>query len=233
MEEKYIQKMLPFYHLIKAYHRHDLKNPDSIPQKGPVMVLLNHSFATYDVILLGGAIYLQTGRMPYALGDSNLFTLPFVKNLTPKINIVEAGHANGERLLNDGELVCIAPGGMREALRPSHERYQIVWKKRRGFAKLAVKTGAQVILAACPKADEIFDIYPSFLTRLAYKKLKLPFVLAKGLGPTFIPKPVKLVHYLSKPLVPPKKNPGQDDFEQRVEAFHTQVVQEMERLMKS
>ena len=41
------------------------------------------------------------------------------------------------RFLKDGELVSIAPGGVREAL--FSENYSLVWRKREGFAKAALE----------------------------------------------------------------------------------------------
>ena len=111
---------------------------------------------------------------------------------------------NAKELLEKGELVAVAPGGMREALRPSSERYQILWEKRKGFARLAIKTGAPIVLAICPKADDLYEVYPSRLTKWAYQTFKVPVFLARGLGPSPIPRPVKLAHFVSKPIYPPK-----------------------------
>lgn len=41
------------------------------------------------------------------------------------------------QLLQDGEVVCISPGGVREAL--FSESYELIWGNRQGFAKAALE----------------------------------------------------------------------------------------------
>lgn len=45
--------------------------------------------------------------------------------------------------LRHGNLLCVAPGGVREALFSDSRTYSIMWAKRLGFAKIALE--AQVV----------------------------------------------------------------------------------------
>lgn len=135
-----------------------------------------------------------------------------------------------KRLLAAGELICLAPGGMREALRPSSKRYRIEWENRKGFVRLAVEHQVPIILAACPKADDLYKVYSSRITKAFYDTFKVPVFFARGLGLTPIPRPVKLVHYMSKPLMPPKLLPG-EDFDACVGRFHALILRKMKQLM--
>lgn len=47
-------------------------------------------------------------------------------------------------LLNNGHLLCIAPGGLREALFSDPARYNLMWAKRLGFARVIVATNTVV-----------------------------------------------------------------------------------------
>lgn len=89
---------------------------------------------------------------------------------------------------------------MSEAIRPSTERYQIRWGQRSGFAKLALETGAPVLMLVCPAADDIFHLYPNRLTDWIYRRYKFPLPVLRGLGPTIIPRPVRLRAFLSAPI---------------------------------
>lgn len=40
--------------------------------------------------------------------------------------------------LKDGHLLCIAPGGVREALFSDSSRYNLIWAQRLGFAKVII-----------------------------------------------------------------------------------------------
>ena len=94
-----------------------------------------------------------------------------------------ASHGAGEQLLEQGLLVVVAPGGMKEALRPREERYQVKWSDRKGFVRLALRTGAPLVMAACPKADDLYDVVDSDLTRRIYDQFHLPIPMLRGEGP--------------------------------------------------
>jgi len=218
---------LPILNFVRQYHRHQVKGLQHIPKTGPALIVCNHSLATYDITCLMAAIYEYNGRYPRSLIDRTFFKIPGFGELMEFMGSVEGTQENAHDILNNGELLTVAPGGMREALKPSVQRYQIKWAKRKGFVKLAIETQTPVILAACPKADDLFDIYPSKLTSWVYRHYKLPFVFAKGLGPTPLPKPIKLTHFLSKPMIPPKCPKDPEQLKTVVNKFHSKIVAEM------
>lgn len=214
---------------VRKYHRHEVIGMENVPKRGRAIMAVNHSFATYDGFLLGIAIHKGTGRAPAGLGDNLIFKVPGLGYFAETVGIHPANHENGHSLLEKERLLALAPGGMREALRPSSEKYQIRWQKRKGFIRLAIRSGAPIILAACPAADDLYSIYEWSGTKVGYKAMKLPIPLFRGLGLSLVPRPVKLVHYLSKPLFPPEFDP--DCFDEQVEEFHSHVVNEMTILM--
>ena len=95
---------------------------------------------------------------------------------------------------------------------------EIYWERRKGFARLAIDTQTPIILAACPKADDIYKVYDSKITKLVYEKFRMPFFFAAGLKGTPLPKPVQLSHYLSEPLTPPKRSRSKKKYEEDVMA---------------
>ena len=214
---------------LRLYHRHKVHGIDLIPRSGPGILVNNHSLATYDSFLLGVKIFEETGRLIRGLGDRLIFKTPGIKEFFSNMGVVEGNHENAESLLRSGEMIGLAPGGMYESLRSSEERYTIKWQKRKGFIKLAIRQQAPIFLAGCPVADDIFKVYPSWITDFAYKILKIPLPLFRGLGPTLIPRPVALEHYISGPFHPPEYN--KETFHQDVGRFHRQICKEMEKLL--
>ncbi|MCB9666372.1 MAG: acyltransferase family protein [Alphaproteobacteria bacterium] len=215
---------------LRAYHHHEVDGPEHVPAEGPAICVVNHSLATYDALLLGLAIHDATGRVPLALGDDLLFKLPGLAGAAWTLGVRPASHAHGVRGLADGRLVFVAPGGMREALRPSRERGEVRWGRRQGFVRLALRTGAPLVLAACPDADDIYTVVDNPVTGLAYKALKVPVPLAYGLGPTLVPRPVRLRHRVAAPLRPPAWEPERE--EEQVADLHADVLATMARLME-
>ena len=218
----------PVVESVQQYHRHEVHHIDRVPLEGPVLMAVNHSLATYDGILLAKEI-IDHGRVPSALGDDLIFRTPRLRRWAREVGIVPASPRHGEELLGRGRLVFVAPGGMREALRPSDERYRIRWDERKGFVRLALRTGAPIQLAACPDADRMYRVYENRLTKLAYKHFKVPMPLLRGWGPTLLPRPVQLVHVISELLQPEPLD--EDRFEEQVDDWHATIVQRMNELM--
>ena len=148
-----------------------------------------------------------------------------------KFGAIEADPENAKRVLSDGKLLVVAPGGMREFLKPSKQNKHILWDDRKGFARLAIDTQTPVVLAACPAADEILHVYDSVLTRFAYKKFKF-HLFCKGLFGTPIPKPVKLDHKISQVILPPKRPKTEKAYLRRVDDFHKEIVSSMTLLLQ-
>lgn len=231
MQEELQLKLVPLFISLRLYHRHEVHGIGNIPKSGPVIVACSHSLATYDITLLMTAIYQQLHRFPRALIDRAFYKVPGLGELMERLGCIIGTQENARTLLANGEMVYLAPGGMQESLRPSTDRYKVIWTKRRGFAKLAIETGAPVVLAACPRADDIYTVYNNPITKFFYKKFRFPIFLARGLGPTALPKPVKLDHYLSKPIYPPKRKDDPIAFKRQVYHFHKRLVKTMDQMI--
>jgi 1-acyl-sn-glycerol-3-phosphate acyltransferase len=202
--QKVVQRILK---TLAFYHRHSVKGLEYFPLEGPVILAVNHSLATYDGFLVGLQLFNHLGRLPKGLGDELLFRIPIVEQWCRDLGLYSASPTAAKELLQRGEVLGVAPGGMRESLRPSEERFSVLWEKRKGFVRLAQETGAPIVLAACPAADLLYDVYPSVITKFVYKHFKVPLPIMRGLGPTWIPRPHKLTHYLSRPLyIGPEEN---------------------------
>ena len=223
--------MNPVLKKLSHYHQYKVVGINYIPDKGPAIIALNHSLATYDIALLGYSIYEKKRRVVRALADRWFFKLPYVSTLVKECGAIEGNHINAQELLKQEEIITVAPGGMKEALRPSSERYQLQWADRRGFAKLAIDAGVPIILAVCPKADDLYDVYKSKVTEWAYKNFKVPIFFASGLAGSPLPRPIKLTHFLSPPIYPPKKSENSNSYQRQITMFHKKIIKNAEELI--
>ena len=225
--------LTPVSEFLKNYHAYRIYGLERIPPRGPALIVFNHSFASYDMFMFAAAVYSSLGRRVRPLGDRLIFKTPLLKNLAHRLGIVEGSMDDGIELLRDnGELVAVAPGGMREALRPREERYRIDWRGREGFARLAFEAQVPIILAACPAADDLYTLYDNVFTRFVYKKMRMPLPMLRGLGPTLLPRPIKLTHEISMPIFPPKPSPDPSRHAQQISEFKRQAEEEMDELME-
>lgn len=211
------------------YHDYRVHGLDHVPREGPALIAFHHSLATYDSFLLAVPILDQLGRELKGLADRLIFKTPVLGSVFTGAGFIEGSRPATRRWLQQGELIGLAPGGMREALRSSRERHRFDWTGRRGFVRVAMEAGAPIVLAACPHSDELYTVVGNPVTRALYRRFKVPLPVAFGRRGTAIPRPVRLWHLLSEPLyadVAPDRVTDAD-----VAAQHARVVARMETLM--
>lgn len=223
--------LTPVVKFLKKYHQHEVIGIEKIPEKGRAIIATNHSLATYDIALLVAEVLFKRERLIRPLVGRLFYELPFLGSFMDATGAVLGSPENAKRILANDELLGVAPGGMLESLRPSSERYQLRWDNRLGFAKLAIETGTPVILAACPRADDIFQVYSSPLTSWAYRQFRVPLFVARGLGLSALPRPVKLAHMISDPIKPPPPAPTRRGLASQTKVFQRQLKSEMEKLI--
>ncbi len=187
---------------LSDYHAHSVVGVEHLPRTGNGIVVATHSLATYDAIFLGLVAYDRLGRIFHTIGDRRLLSMPFLGPAFRELGFTEGSRKEALEVLRRGDLMAVVPGGMREALRSSHEKYRVDWRGRTGFVWASCRSGAPIILAACPRADDVFDVADVALTRRLYDRFKVPVPIFRGLGPTPVPRPIKLTHLLSEPIFP-------------------------------
>lgn len=231
VDEDMLHRLYPFLDSVRRYHEHEAHGLEHIPRTGSAIIATNHSLATYDIALLYQAIYDYTGRVTRPLADHLFFKIPYLRDFVTAIGGCDGTPENARRLLHQGELIGLAPGGMREALRPSSERYQILWEHRKGFIRLSVETGAPIILGVCPKADDLYDVYKNPITSWAYKKFKVPVFFARGLAVSPLPRKIPLVHFLSEALYPPAPEEDPAALAIQIDRFHQKIIRRTRKLI--
>ncbi len=229
MNESLYQLLAPVLQKMRQYHQHEVVGMEHLPDNGRVLLVVNHSLATYDISLLFSAIHSERNRIARPLADNLFFRLPYLGDVVEALGGKQGTPENAKQLLEEENLVAVAPGGMQEALRSSYERYQLRWDHRKGFVRLAIETQTPILLAVCPRADDIYEVYDNKLTNWAYDLLRVPLFVARGVGPTLIPRPVPLTHFISPLIQPPAYTPG--TLKQQVDAFHKKLVKRAEALI--
>lgn len=230
----YLKRIGAFYRYLANYHDHTIEGMEHVPEHGPCIIAANHSFATYDIGILQYKIYKAIGKFPRGIADDAFFKIPSIGRVAAYSGALPGKHSVGEYVLKEQKAhLLIAPGGMREALRPKEEKYQVKWDTRKGFVRLAVKTQSPILLAACPAADDLYTVKENKLTKLIYKKYRLPLAIAtsKRKGP--LPDKVKLTHYLSRAYPSPEVDlEDEQAFNEAVDEWHHFLSETMAGLMQ-
>jgi 1-acyl-sn-glycerol-3-phosphate acyltransferase len=211
------------------YHSYEVFGFDNVPRSGGALLVFHHSVATYDSFMLGVPILDRLGRLFRGLADRLIFRTPGLAHVFREAGFVEGTRKATVEKLTKGELIGLAPGGMRESLRAGHQKYTFDWTGRLGFVWASLLSGAPIVLCACPRADDLYTVVDTPMTRWAYERFRLPAPLMFGRWGTALPRRIKLWHLVAEPMVPdvaPDRVQESD-----VHAHHDRVVARMKRLM--
>ncbi len=221
-----------FLPLIRGYFRYEVIGLENVPPRGRAVLVGNHGILPVDALLLHYAIKESLGRWPRGLTDRRIFRIPFLRQIFMDLGIVLAHPETGQALLEREEIVTIMPGGSREAFKPSRERYRLMWKRRKGFVRLAIQTGSPIIPAVCIGNDDLYHVFLDgyeLSERIYGKDVLLPISLPIGLGP--LPLPAKLTHYVGKPIRF-RYRPEDAEDPKKVDRLHRRVVRAMQELLQ-
>jgi 1-acyl-sn-glycerol-3-phosphate acyltransferase len=170
---------------------------DQLPRGGALLVA-NHAFGFWDIALAVARIRSETGRRVWALGEHLWWKVPLVRRLAGAVGIVDGTPGNADALLRAGELLLVLPGGLREALKPRELRYRLLWGRRYGFVRAAMRNKAPIVPIACLGGDDLFDLVGDAFDRGRRWHVRIPIPLPAHLLP--IPHRARLRFVVGEPI---------------------------------
>lgn len=186
---------LVWYRHGRLWHGYEVEGLEHIPNEGPALLVYYHGALPIDYYYLLSTCLLTKNRLIRAVGDRFLFRIPGWELLLNVLQITPGTVSSCARILRDGHMLSIAPGGVCEA-QFGDETYKLLWGKRVGFAKVAIEGQAPIIPIFTQNLREAFravSIGRSWFQKL-YLKCKLPVI------PIYGGFPVKLRTIIGKPI---------------------------------
>lgn len=192
---------------LSVWFRTELEGLENLPATGALLVS-NHGPLGFDSVELIFGILRKTGRLPRGLVERTAFRVPAVKTLMERLGHVAGTAENAVALLRRGDLVLVYPGGAREALKGSKERYALAWEKSKGFVRVALRAGVPIVPVAGIGVDDYYKIAKepeaiaetvlgkAIAALLGHGKYVPP--AWSGVGP--LPLPSKLVFAIGRPM---------------------------------
>lgn len=183
----------------------------------PTLFVGNHSvFSVLDVLLFADGLYRERGICLRSLADRNHFKIPVWRDLVVQTGSVLGNRANCAELMRRGEHILVFPGGAREVFKHKGEAYELIWKERFGFVKLAIEHGYSITPYATVGAEETYDVLldsSDYMNTPLGRYLKGTGIadrylrggeefppLVRGLGLTMLPRPEKLYFSIGRPI---------------------------------
>lgn len=144
-----IRRHLALINRMASYFSPQVLGLENLPETGPVLVVGNHSCLFYmpDAWVTGLSILRRRGidQPEYTLIYDLLLAVPLVGPYLRRIGAIPAGGIEAELALGQGAAVLVYPGGDLEACRPWSARDRVDLAGRRGFVRLALRTGVPVV----------------------------------------------------------------------------------------
>ena len=200
--------------LARAWFKPRFVGLENLPEE-PALFIGNHAFMAIDAALFHLYLYYDHGRYVKGLGDKSLFANPYYAAVAHAMGGVSGQAAIVERLMARGDDLLLYPGGAYESVKPPEARYQLQWKQRYGFVRLAASAGYTVVPVASVGPDEYYDhaissesLVNSPLAHWLMKAGVLPADLRTDLVPPIptgllggpLPKPKSTYFAIGKPI---------------------------------
>jgi len=212
----FLRAARPILERYVSYFRPDVRGFERLPERGPFLVVGNHSGGQMppDLPVLLTAWWRERGEDEpvYALFHSFFLGLPGVGPVMKRAGAVEAGPAEAEAILGSGGILIDYPGGDFEVFRPWWERNRIEFGGRLGVVRLALRTGVSVVpsvsvgahetlivLARGERVAKLLGLDRVFRIKVIPLVLGPPFGVVPGGIPTW-PLPAKITVELCPPI---------------------------------
>lgn len=181
------------------WHGYEVEGLENIPDEGPALLIYYHGAIPIDYYYLMSKVFLLKKRLIQAVGDRFLFSIPGWKLLMEVFHVFPGTIATCIDVLKKGDLLSIAPGGVREA-QFGDSNYSLIWgtdgRMRIGFAKVAMEAKCPIIPVFTVNVREAFRSlgFGQWLFTKIYDQTRLPLV------PIYGGFPVKLKTIIGKPI---------------------------------
>jgi len=231
--------------LMDYYFRMEVEGWENIPP-APVLLVGIHSGAPFvwDAWTVGAQWWRHfgTARQLHGTAHDALMAAPLVGAYFRRMGVLPAAADSISAALAAGHDVALWPGGERDSLRPWLQRDEAVLAGRKGFVKLAIRSGVPIVPISTVGGSDSMPVLASGkrlakllqLDKVARLKM-FPIALQApwGISPAFLPEiplPTKIRTAFGKPIeFDPDPERAQDD--EYVETKYKEVRDAIQRGM--
>lgn len=126
------------------YHGYEVSGMEHLPIDGPALIVYYHGAIPIDMYYFVARVCLERNRLIHTVADRFLFKLPGWGIISEAMKVCPGTVQTCANILKDGNLLAISPGGVYEA-QFGNNNYELLWKNRIGFAKVAIEGKAPII----------------------------------------------------------------------------------------
>ena len=125
----------------------------------PAMYVGNHTiYGLLDAPILIDYLFTQHKIAIVSLGDHIHFKIPLWRNLVKGMGAIDGLPETARQVMQQGYSILVFPGGGREVSKRKGEEYQLLWKERYGFLKLAQEFGYEIAPFVALGGDDVYEL---------------------------------------------------------------------------
>ena len=143
------------YRAVKGLFNPMVLGMENIPDR-PCLFVGNHSLFALDGVVIMPVLLKKLRRFPRSMGDKFLFSNQLSADILIRNGAVMGHPQVCSALMNDGQDLLVFPGGAHESVKPASELYELQWKERYGFVKLAASHGYPIMPFGLVGPDDFY-----------------------------------------------------------------------------
>ncbi|RZG85990.1 acyltransferase family protein [Acinetobacter sp. WCHAc060033] len=145
--------------LQRYYFRPTFLGAENLNPQKPAMYVGNHTiYGVLDSPILIDYLFNEHKIAVVSLADHIHFHLPIWKEVVKRVGGVDGIQEYAKEAMRQGYSILVFPGGGREVIKRKGEAYQLIWKQRFGFLKLAQEFGYDIAPFVALGGDEVFEL---------------------------------------------------------------------------
>jgi 1-acyl-sn-glycerol-3-phosphate acyltransferase len=202
LPDRQIDRLVGLLEPLERVTRPKVYGIEKVPDDGSLLGGNDTIYAFLDLPFMMAELWKRRHVAVRGLGENAHYAIPVWRDVLTRCGMVRGTRENVRALMRERQTVLVFPGGAREVNKRRREKYQLMWKKRLGFARLAIEHGYPIVPFAAVGAEEMLDILidennPLYvyahLADLIKKLTGWPMQpLVHGMGPTILPHPERL-----------------------------------------
>lgn len=143
------------YQMVKRCFTPTTTGAENLPDT-PCLFVGNHSLFALDGMVIMPLFLKELKRFPRAMGDRFLFANDQIARFIMSNGGVMGHPEVCTALMEAGKDMLVFPGGAYEAVKPLSRLYELQWKERYGFVKLAALHGYTIMPFGLVGPDEFY-----------------------------------------------------------------------------
>lgn len=145
--------------LQRFYFRPTFLGAENLVAHKPAMYVGNHTiYGVLDSPILIDYLFTEHKIAVVSLADHMHFHIPVWKEVVKRVGGIDGIQEYAKAAMRQGYSILVFPGGGREVIKRKGEAYQLIWKQRFGFLKLAQEFGYEIAPFVALGGDEVFDL---------------------------------------------------------------------------